>query len=238
MFGSPRRYKPFLRRIFPKAVHPDIVEGWIYGAEETAIYGGYDRHHGIDFATPMGTPVLAAAEGWALASFEEVPIRYPGNEVRMWRGSPIFWGLGLFVAILHKNGLVTYYGHLHRLSDPLQEAYRVPQDFPPDVVVPPFATLRAEDFQEHRACYVHAGDRIGYTGITGMGKGTRTYDNWRTGMPYTVNDEEHLHFAVSSLPALAAGTVFLDPFAKHAYASDYPKYTDNWRRLPNSLWVE
>jgi murein DD-endopeptidase MepM/ murein hydrolase activator NlpD len=236
MFRFSRKHLPFLHRIFPSGVYPAIVEGWIYGQEETKVYGGYDAHQGVDFAVPTGTPVLAAADGLALASFEEVPIRYPGSDVRTLDGEPIFWGLGLFVLILHKNGLVTYYGHLHRLADSLQAAYCMPQ-VSPGAVMPPHIGLDRKDFRRYGAIRIPAGEVIGQSGITGMGRGTRTYDNWLRRKPYTVNDEEHVHFAISSLPALSTEAVYIDPFAIHAYAPSYPSYADNWSRLPGSLWL-
>ncbi|GEM_PF-5923451 len=232
-----RQPRPFLHRIFPDSVHPGITEGWIYGPHETEVYGGYNEHHAVDFAVPTGTPVLAAADGLALASFEEVPIRYPGLQARTWRGQPIFWGLGLFVVILHKKGLVTCYAHLHQLSDRLQAAYILPHDRSSDEVVAPFAALNARDFRHtYHAAKIKAGDIIGYSGITGMGKGVRTYDDWLAGKPYAVNDEEHVHFAVSTLPAVTASTQYIDPFGIHGLAEAYPSYDENWSVLPHSLW--
>lgn len=239
MFGLNRNRvpKPFLHRIFPGGVQPHITEGWIYGTEETKIYGGYDEHHAVDFAVPTGTPVLAAADGWALASFEEVPIRYPGPQARTWQGQPVFWGFGLFVMILHKNGLVTYYAHLHRLADRVQAAYLAPQVLSPDDVVPPHTVFTKDDFcKNYPAVSVCTGDVIGYSGITGMGMGRRTYDNWLAGKPYAVNDEEHVHFALSPLPAVTADAPYVDPFGIHGLAEAYPAYSSNWA-LPRSLWL-
>lgn len=53
-------------------------------------------HNGIDFATPYGAPVLAAAEGI---------VTYSG-----WRG-----GYGRTIMIEHENGLITLYGHNSQL---------------------------------------------------------------------------------------------------------------------------
>src|SRR4051812_40600064 len=105
----PAQLRPFLHRIFRSGVTPKIVEGWTYSPQEVELYGGYSAHQAVDFAVPAGTPVLAAAGGLALASFEEVPIRYPGTEPRTWHGEPVFWGHGLHIAIVHRNQHVTIY---------------------------------------------------------------------------------------------------------------------------------
>ena len=52
-------------------------------------------HHGIDYAAPFGTPVWAVADG---------EVSFVG-----WSG-----GFGRLVKIRHKNGYVSYYGHLSR----------------------------------------------------------------------------------------------------------------------------
>jgi len=140
--------------------------------------------------------------------------------------------------ILHKNGLVTYYAHLHKLADELQPAYLAPQLASPVDVVPPHSVFTKEDFRKnYPAVPVHAGDVIGYSGITGMGMGHPTYYNWLRGKPYRANDEEHVHFAVSPLPAVTAEGHYIDPFNIHQYADAYPRYTDDWARLPGSLWL-
>lgn len=231
--------KPFLGRIFTADVAPKISEGWLYGPEETAIYGGYDAHHAVDFAVPLGTPVLAAADGIAVASFEEVAIRYPGPEARTWRGESVFWGYGLFVIVLHANGLTTAYAHLHRLALALQRVYLKPFEHADGDVTAPITRLEAQDFHTtYPAVRIKAGEIIGFSGITGMGMGGRTYDNWRHNKPYRANDEEHVHFALSRLPAFTAETEYLDPFNIYgAHAADYPAYREDWSGLPGSLWL-
>lgn len=56
-------------------------------------------HNGIDFGVPIGTPVLAAADGIIFAA---------GNNGRL--------QYGRFIVIKHDNGLSTLYGHLSRQS--------------------------------------------------------------------------------------------------------------------------
>ncbi|MFZ2187765.1 MAG: peptidoglycan DD-metalloendopeptidase family protein [Candidatus Moraniibacteriota bacterium] len=52
-------------------------------------------HNGLDFSTPTGTPVLAAADGKVVAV---------GNNGR--------YAYGRYIAIDHGNGIITMYGHL------------------------------------------------------------------------------------------------------------------------------
>lgn len=238
--ATPQKHiSPFLHRIFAPDTTPYISEGWVYGAQETELYGGYNTHEAVDFAVPLGTPVLAAADGLAIASFEEVRIRYPGNQARSWHGEPIYWGYGLFVAILHANGYVTFYAHLHRLSETLwKRAYVQPRQLAYGDIAPPIDSLKAEDFKSaHTSVSVKAGDVIGYSGITGMGLGQHTYYNWSRNMSYKANDEEHVHFAVSELPAMTGESVYIDPFDIYGYADAYPSYTSDWTKLTSSLWL-
>jgi len=57
---------------------------------------GNRNHEGIDLFAPVGTPVRAAKGGIAFAG------DYPK-------------GMGLFVKIKHKNGMLTVYGHLSKI---------------------------------------------------------------------------------------------------------------------------
>jgi murein DD-endopeptidase MepM/ murein hydrolase activator NlpD len=235
MYDQPR---PFLRRIFAGGIQPRIVEGWVYSAQEARVYGGYTAHQAVDFAVPAGTQVLAAAGGIAVASFEEVPIRYPGPQARTWRGEPVFWGHGLHVVVIHSNKLVTVYGHLQRLAPELDPAYALPTATADGDILSALMPLRAEDVKTaRRTVRVKAGQVLGLAGITGMGAGQRTYDNWLNSKPYRSNDEEHVHFAVSTLPSMAPETTYIDPFGIYGFAPDYPPYEADWSALLGSLWL-
>ena len=70
---------------------------------------GYTRmHKGVDFAVPIGTPVMAAGAG---------TIAFMGREN----------GYGNFVKINHGNGYSTAYGHLSRFAPGLRSGARVRQ---------------------------------------------------------------------------------------------------------------
>lgn len=233
--------KPYLHRIFSEKESPSITEVWTYGPEESEIYGGFSNHQAIDFAVPTGTPVLAAADGFALASFNEVPIRYPDHYARTWHGEPIYWGYGLFIIILHENNLITVYGHLNTLEPSLMVngMYVEPLEAANGDVNTSILELRRNEIgDKYPKIRVKAGQVIGYSGITGMGLGKRTFDDWKAGRPYRVNDEEHVHFAVSAMPGPGAEDAEqFDPFGIYGDLELYPSYKTDWSKLPNSLWL-
>lgn len=65
-------------------------------------------HHGVDFAAPTGTPVVATADGRVVAAG--------------WRGA-----LGRCIEIRHPNGFRTIYGHLSRIARGIRRGSRVTQ---------------------------------------------------------------------------------------------------------------
>lgn len=73
---------------------------------------GYDFHNGIDFADAVGTPILAAEDGKVIA--------IGSNPSSVWKGCLEEYGkeqcyaYGKWVAIEHKNGLTTLYGHMSK----------------------------------------------------------------------------------------------------------------------------
>ena len=71
-----------------------ISSGFSY-ARNHPIFHTTRPHYGVDFAAPVGSPVVATADGI---------VRFVG-----WKG-----GLGKFVEVRHSNGWVTGYGHLSR----------------------------------------------------------------------------------------------------------------------------
>ncbi len=61
---------------------------------------GIHGYNGVDLAAPVGTPIMAAAEGTVVIA----------------RTSGYNGGYGLYVAIKHTNGTQTVYGHMSRVS--------------------------------------------------------------------------------------------------------------------------
>lgn len=65
-----------------------------YGMRADPFHGQQRFHGGIDIAAPVGTPILASAEGTV-------------SKVEQGKG------LGKFVAVQHRDGSESYYGHLN-----------------------------------------------------------------------------------------------------------------------------
>jgi hypothetical protein len=80
---------------FPLANQSQLFHGWYYQ--------GKDYHGAIDIKAPVDTEVLAAADGWTIASCQPSPKL--GVD-----------GYGNFVLIDHGNGYSTLYAHLNSIS--------------------------------------------------------------------------------------------------------------------------
>lgn len=121
---------PYL--VHPVDGFPEITEGFIYSQEERSLHGMY-YHKGIDYLAPYGTPVRAAAEGIAIASYHRIPVLNSDGTIRLCDGKPMGNGFGYFVQIYHderisgvKGGRITQYGHLSRIARPMKVLSRPP----------------------------------------------------------------------------------------------------------------
>jgi len=72
------------------------------------ILGGYRPHLAVDYAAPKGTPVWAVGDGI---------VTFAGWDR----------GYGYMVAIKHKNGFSTYYGHLCKIARGIRKGIKVKQ---------------------------------------------------------------------------------------------------------------
>jgi len=91
---SPLNYRRISSRFSYSRFHP--------------IFKRYQPHLGVDYAAPVGTPVVTSGDG---------VIKYAG-----WKR-----GLGRVVEIRHPNGFVTSYGHLARFPKGIRRGVRVHQ---------------------------------------------------------------------------------------------------------------
>lgn len=68
----------------------------------------YRPHYGVDLAAPIGTPIVAVADG---------TVTFTG-----WQR-----GYGRIVVLKHRGGYKTYYGHLHRFAKGIKKGAKVHQ---------------------------------------------------------------------------------------------------------------
>jgi hypothetical protein len=155
---SPLNYRRISSRFSYRRFHP--------------VFKRYQPHLGVDYAAPVGTPVVASGDG---------VVTFAG-----WKR-----GFGKIVEIHHPNGFVTSYGHLSRFARGIREGVKVKQkdligyvgntgastgphlDYrvkangryvnPLRMVAPPTHPVREEylaDFQKHRDNLLYALDLL------------------------------------------------------------------------------
>ena len=79
-----------------------------YGMRKHPILGYNKKHQGVDFAAPMGTPIMAAGTGH---------IEFVGNN----------GGAGKYIRIKHMNGYKTAYAHLSEYASGINKNVKVKQ---------------------------------------------------------------------------------------------------------------
>ncbi len=215
--------------------HYHISEGWIYSAEEQQIHG-YVGHGGVDFVLPRGVPIVAAADGWALASYfwflvkeGGVPRRYKGKEVGM--------GLGRFVQIWHpEQELFTVYGHLDSIESKIP--FYGPRKLQDCLHPVGHKFLPKKMIDNCAAIPIKRGEIIGTAGDTGL-----TWDY--TDYPERPNpnekpswDEVHLHFEVFQRVGSRLKKKYLDPYGINSHWQDYPdpQHPENAEKVKDCLW--
>lgn len=103
-----------------------LEEGYIYSQEERDVHGFY-IHGGLDFDCNFGTPVYAAASGFAVAGYHRFTLFNEDRTLRLHEGKPLGFGFGNMVQIYHSEetsgvlgGRVTQYGHLSSVSSSIK----------------------------------------------------------------------------------------------------------------------
>jgi hypothetical protein len=245
--------EPYLRVPFRVADYEQVpvLAGWHYDADEIAIHG-INYHGAIDWALSLGSPVLAAADGYAVAFWDErwlTETTEAGEQPRLLNGQPMTFGQGLTVQIYHGRGRYTQYGHLSGLSEmniPFydsvldEQGNRLPH------------TIRTELVREYQragvARKVKAGDMIGFVGVTGGAIGAMSYDRWKQiGTSFKPGDyptymDPHLHFVEFGRSLKSRHPLRRDPFGLYATAENYPSDLRLWPQATSDqrhhpLWL-
>ena len=231
--------KPFLHSPLPIGTSFTYTAGWNYEAEEIAIHGVVN-HKAIDFAAPKGTPILAAASGWAIATFGEYLLREPSGEPRLLHEKAVYFGSGLMVQIWHKHGRYTQYLHLDSINQAIPY-YPPSLDDDGDYLNAPELKANVDTYGKTVAAHwMEAGEQIGTMGSTGLGLGAPTYPQWTTGdLEYVSWDVPHLHFVpyAQRAPRTRVTRTRWDPFGIYGQAAEYPLDVTLWHTLPDSLWL-
>lgn len=226
---------PFLSLPFRQTDVPPsqlkIGEGWYYSQQEMAIHGK-PLHRSIDFDVARGTPVVAAADGYALRSYQAAPLD------RVYQGKSLGFGLGEFVEVYHpQTGVYSLYGHLNEAVDGLPYAEAVA--YGAETWEPVGIYVSPQDFIK-KAKKVSRGEVIGYVGDSGIPWGYQEQFDPVSGHVVKRDfaaqpswDDPHLHFEVYTRSADGRSKeVRYDAYGIYGSAPDYTQAAQ-----PSTLWL-
>lgn len=227
--GKKIQPEPYLRLPFKKVdgAKAKIAEGWLYSKEELQITHIPPKHDGIDYALPYGTPVLAPADGFAIASYQTSTLLNKNGEVILYKDKPVNMGYGYFVRMYVPavDRFVTI-AHLSEIdvtipfSPPeqsdggwLDTNTKMPADLWMDTNITTF---------------IKKGTVIGKVGYSGLTWGYEEYD-W-SGVPYVIDpaeykswDEPHIHLEEHWIDSETQEiTAERDPYGIYSTFEDYP----------------
>lgn len=213
-----------------------ITEGWFYSEQEKKIHG-LSFHGGVDFAQSRGSKVLAAADGWAIASYSSNPFYDERTgELRRHRGKIVGMSLGNFVQIYHPNvKRFTQYGHLQQISEKIP--FAKPRLLDDGRLIPIGHKLKPGDYRKYsKAVWVKRGEVIGHVGDSGLTWGYKDYPERPDPKMHPSWDETHLHFEEFIRNAHGAKRR-RDPFDVYGSFIDYPWPGHKGRVGDDQIWI-
>jgi murein DD-endopeptidase MepM/ murein hydrolase activator NlpD len=221
-----------------------ITEGWFYSEEEKSIHGTTD-HEGIDFALPIGTPIKAAFDGYAVSTYgfswvTDINPDTQKEEFRLFYGDKISMDIGLFVQIYNpKTTLFTQYGHLSKINE--QIPFTKPLlDEETETYFPAGNRIDPKKYSLSRnAVYVKKGTVIGYSGISGITKGFIDYPEcMNTVRRDPIWDEPHLHFQLFKRSQNQKYAKLIDVYGIYSTVHAYTTPTKEVERKHKSLFID
>lgn len=254
--SPPARYFPYIDKVrrlpaeryltMPFAKQPyDITEGWFYSLEENGIHG-MNGHTAVDFQLPLGADVLAAAPGWAMASYMRIPVFHKDGNARQHKGKRVEIGYGYFVQVYHGHRRFTLYGHLSEISKIIP--YFPPRQhsnsfLPPNLGISSILPFMPPRLIEKLPWFarVERGDVIGKVGDSGSCWDYSDFPDRPNREEYPSWDEAHLHLEeLSRFPFTGRKILIRDPYDIYKRGNAYPdtKNPKNIEQMgPKSLWI-
>jgi len=236
LFWQPQ---PFLSLPFNQGTKFKITEGRRYSEEEKAIHG-YSLHYGIDYALERNSPILAPADGVAIASFHLAFASKLGgsavwnaDEARQYQGKFVGFGLGNFVQLwCQEQKVYVQLTHLERVAEsiPFYKPTKRGNGWDPTVLYQSVEQIIKVGKPVKR------GDVLGFAGDSGCSWGyleepgksrpaSKQYPSW---------DEVHVHLEVFQRGQGYGKKMRFDPYGLDDQA---PAYQQPDSKKPGFLWL-